>query len=132
MNRTNVTNFGKFYEKHVDLLKFLYYHSLLKTNYKEKEYLSSCLLWIEKSSLCKETIRLNGFYKKYGFKFCKSNFKIQWDYDSIELSLLTTLMKSRAVKQQKMIKKYMGWIEKFKERLKTKFIMQSLKICTNY
>ena len=44
-----------------------------------------------------------------------------WDYISIELSFLANLIEQKNHRAaREMIEKHMGWIEKFKECLKTK------------
>jgi len=97
------------------------YVSLFEINLKGVECVPFASYWYNKRLLGKEAIKLKRFYEKCGFKFNEMAFKMPWDYISIELSFLANLIENKKYKEAKeMIKNHMGWIERFKECLKTK------------
>ena len=97
------------------------YVSLFEFNLKGIECVPFGSYWYDKRLLGREAIKLKRFYEKCGFKFNAMEFKMPWDYISIELSFLANLIEQKNHRAaREMIEKHMGWIEKFKECLKTK------------
>ena len=97
------------------------YVSLFEFNLKGIECVPFGSYWYDKRLLGREALKLKRFYEKCGFKFNVMEFKMPWDYISIELSFLANLIENKNYKAaREMIEKHMGWIEKFKECLRTK------------
>ncbi len=97
------------------------YISLFEANLKGVDCVPFASYWFNKRLLGKEAIKLKHFYEKCGFKFNERDFKMPWDHIAVELSFLANLIENKDYKAAvEMIKEHMGWIEKFKECLKTK------------
>jgi len=97
------------------------YVSLFEAKLGGVECIPFASFWYNKRLMGDEAIRLKRFYEKCGFKFNESDFKMPWDHIAIELSFLAKLIENKNYDSaKKMIKEHMGWVEKFKECLKTK------------